>query len=85
MRRELIRGRELSFQIDQSGHQATQFDITVNSPEQPVALILGAYEPTVWNIGWKSGHEDRGGVCLGVLPSRRGGSGCQGACAQQQL
>ncbi|MCV4289686.1 hypothetical protein OH708_17345 [Pseudomonas capsici] len=45
-------GRELPFQIDQSGHQATQFDIAVNSPEQPVALILGAYEPTVWNIGW---------------------------------
>ncbi|GFM74524.1 hypothetical protein PSCICM_03430 [Pseudomonas cichorii] len=48
-------GRELPFQIDQSGHQATQFDIAVNSPEQPVALILGAYEPTVWNIGWSQG------------------------------
>jgi len=48
-------GRELPFQIDQSGHQATQFDIAVNSPEQPVALILGAYEPTVWNIGWTKG------------------------------
>ncbi|GFM52893.1 hypothetical protein PSCICE_41600 [Pseudomonas cichorii] len=45
----------MPFQIDQSGHQATQFDIAVNSPEQPVALILGAYEPTVWNIGWSQG------------------------------
>ncbi|MBA1290734.1 hypothetical protein [Pseudomonas japonica] len=48
-------GREVPFQIDQSGHQATQFDIAVNSPDRPVALILGAYEPTVWNIGWTQG------------------------------
>ncbi len=48
-------GRELQFQIDQSGHEATQFDIAVNSPGQPVALVLGAYEPTVWNIGWSRG------------------------------
>ena len=48
-------GRELQFQIDQSGHEATQFDIAVNSPSQPVALLLGAYEPTVWNIGWTRG------------------------------
>ncbi|WP_434652419.1 hypothetical protein J3P96_16460 [Pseudomonas sp. R3-56] len=48
-------GREVPFQIDQSGHQATQFDIAVNSPDKPVALILGAYEPTVWNIGWTQG------------------------------
>lgn len=45
-------GREMPFQIDQSGHQATQFDLAVNSTLRPVALILAAYEPTVWNIGW---------------------------------
>jgi hypothetical protein len=45
-------GRELQFQIDQSGHQATQFDIAINSQGHPVALLLGAYEPTIWNIGW---------------------------------
>ena len=48
-------GRELQFQIDQSGHEATQFDIAVNSPRQPVALLLGAYEPTIWNISWTEG------------------------------
>lgn len=48
-------GREMPFQIDQSGHQATQFDLAVNSPLRPVALILAAYEPTVWNIGWTKG------------------------------
>jgi hypothetical protein len=50
-------GRKLGFQIDQSGHEATQFDIAVNSPSRPVALMLGAYEPTVWNIGWSAGTQ----------------------------
>jgi hypothetical protein len=45
-------GREIAFQIDQSGHQATQIDVAVNSPDKPVALMLGAYEPTIWNISW---------------------------------
>lgn len=44
-------GRELGFQIDQSGHQATQIDVAVDD-DAPVALLLGAYEPTVWNLGW---------------------------------
>ncbi len=43
-------GKKTDFQIDQSGHQATQFDIDVNSPKKPVVLILSAYEPSVWNI-----------------------------------
>jgi hypothetical protein len=45
-------GRKVVFQIDQSGHQATQIDVAVNSPRKPVVLMLGAYEPTIWNIGW---------------------------------
>lgn len=45
-------GRILDAQIDQSGHEATRFDIIVNSPGKPVILILGAYEPSIWNIGW---------------------------------
>lgn len=47
-------GRELNFQIDQSGHTATQFDVAVNYPNQPVVLMLGSYEPAIWNIGWAS-------------------------------
>jgi len=45
-------GRKIAFQIDQSGHEGTQIDVTVNSPNKPVVLLLGAYEPTIWNIGW---------------------------------
>jgi hypothetical protein len=43
-------GRELAFQIDQSGHEATGFDVVVNMPGRPVVLVLGAYEPSVWQI-----------------------------------
>lgn len=45
-------GRKLDFQIDDSGNQATQMDIAVNEDSMPVVLMLGAYEPTIWNIGW---------------------------------
>ncbi len=50
-------GRKLDMQIDQSGHTATQFDLAINSKHRPVILILGAYEPTIWNLGWSSGTE----------------------------
>lgn len=42
----------LGFQIDQSGYDGMRVDVTVNFPAAPVALILAAYEPTVWNISW---------------------------------
>jgi uncharacterized protein len=45
-------GRELDFQIDQSGHQATQMDVIVNYSSKPAVLMLGSYEPTIWNIKW---------------------------------
>ncbi|HLP97256.1 MAG TPA: hypothetical protein VK149_02305 [Sideroxyarcus sp.] len=45
-------GKVTDFQIDQSGHQATKVDVVVNYTDSPVVLMLGAYEPTIWNIGW---------------------------------
>ena len=48
-------GKAIDFQIDQSGHVSTQIDVAVNYPDKPVALMLGAYEPTIWNIGWTAG------------------------------
>jgi hypothetical protein len=47
-------GKRLTFQLDQSGHEATQFDIGVHA-DKPVALLLSSYEPTVWSIGWTKG------------------------------
>ena len=48
-------GKVFDRQIDSSGHQATEFDIAVNSPNHPVALVLGAYDPAVWDISWTEG------------------------------
>ncbi|MDW2980438.1 MAG: hypothetical protein WBG81_03080 [Rhodanobacter sp.] len=48
-------GSRQDFQIDQSGHEATRMDVAVNQPDVPVVLMLGNYEPTVWNIGWAPG------------------------------
>jgi len=45
-------GREPPIPIDQSGHNATQMDVVLSSPGKPVALMLGAYEPTIWNLSW---------------------------------
>lgn len=50
-------GRKLGYQIDQSGSEATQIDVAVNHIGAPVVLMLGSYEPTVWNIGWSSGTQ----------------------------
>jgi len=49
------RGRQTDFLIDSTGHQATRYDIAVNSPGRPVALVLGSYERALWNIGWTDG------------------------------
>jgi len=48
-------GKKIDFQIDQSGNESTQIDVAVNYPDKPVALMLGASEPTIWNIGWTKG------------------------------
>ena len=50
-------GRKLNFQIDASGRHATQMDIVVNHIQKPVVLMLGAYEPTIWNMSWTSNTE----------------------------
>lgn len=47
-------GQKAGFQIDQSGHEANRIDVAVNSQSKPVILMLGAYEPTIWNIGWSA-------------------------------
>lgn len=46
------KGRPLGWAIDRSGHEATLIKVGVNSPGAPVILMLAAYEPNVWQIGW---------------------------------
>jgi len=47
-------GQPTGLSIDSSGHTATKFDVRVHFPGKPVALLLGAYEPSIWNISWTS-------------------------------
>jgi len=59
------RGKGVDFQIEDSSHQTTEFDVIVNSPNKPVALILGAYDPSVWNIKWTKGTKIEGVLAFG--------------------
>jgi hypothetical protein len=43
-------GRKIEQYIDDSWHNATIFDVFVDYSEKPVVLVLGAYEPSIWNI-----------------------------------
>jgi hypothetical protein len=45
----------LGHPIDPSGMMARRADVIVNEPNRPVVLMLGAHEPTVWNIEWTPG------------------------------
>jgi hypothetical protein len=45
-------GRKLGFRVDKIGFEATQVDVAVNYPDAPVVLLLGAYNPVIWNVGW---------------------------------
>lgn len=84
-------GRKTQMQIDSSGHQATRMDVIVNYPNQSVVLMLGAYEPTIWDLSWTatssiagvmlSGHYRQ--VVTGLSPevptlvtTRENGGGC---------
>ena len=50
-------GKRLDIQIDQSGHEAREMRVYVNEPGHSVALILGAYEPTIWQVYKTEGTE----------------------------
>lgn len=56
-------GKDTAYQIDDSGHQATKMDVLVNKSNEPVLLLLGAYEPTIWSIG-KSEDTNIAGVVV---------------------
>ena len=48
-------GRNLGWKIGPSHHPAKLSQVVVNSPDEPVVLMLGAYEPTIWEVGWTEG------------------------------
>lgn len=49
------RGRDSDWELDRGGGRAGIMQVAVNSPDRPVVLLLGAYNPTVWHIGWTEG------------------------------
>ena len=57
----------LPYPIDDSDHAASETDIIVNSPAQPVVLLLGAHEPNVWDIQWTEDTEILGVVAYGAF------------------
>lgn len=68
-------GRKLGFQIDQSGHEATGFDVVANMPGRSVVLVLGAYEPSVWKISRESRTHIAGVFVTGYHRQRVSGLG----------
>jgi len=58
-------GEEANIQIDESGSNASEFNVVVNSTDKPVALILGAYNPSIWNIKWSKGTKIKAVVAFG--------------------
>ena len=54
----------LPYPIKFNDNAVTQMSIVVNSPSNPVVLMLGAYNSHVWNVQWTEGTK-----ILGVLAS----------------
>ena len=48
-------GSKLDFPMGRRGDAAELVKITVNSPDEPAALMLAAYKPTIWHISWTPG------------------------------
>lgn len=51
-----LHGARLGRMLDsESGLEASSTRVVVNSPQRPVALILGADQPNIWRLGWTGG------------------------------
>ncbi|MDR0997105.1 MAG: hypothetical protein LBL69_05535 [Zoogloeaceae bacterium] len=49
-------GQPAGIQIEEkSARAAGTFTVWVDSPERPVALLLNAYEPSIWHLRWTPG------------------------------
>ena len=48
-------GERTQYRIGEKGENASIFRVIVNSPKQPVALMLGTYDAAIWDISWTEG------------------------------
>ncbi len=44
--------KELDLQLGESGHTTTEVDVVVARLPRPVILVLSAYDPVVWKVGY---------------------------------
>lgn len=58
------KGRPLGYQAQPSKQEMTTFDVEVDEPGQDVVLVLGAYDPAIWNI-----RQTRSTRIVGVIVS----------------
>lgn len=59
------KGVRLPYIIDDTNLTAREIDLVVNSPQQPVVLFLGTYDPSIWDIQWTAGTKILGVVAFG--------------------
>lgn len=50
-------GRRSTWRLNRDAGPAGIIEVAVNSPDRPVLLLLGAYNPTIWHIGWTEGTQ----------------------------
>lgn len=48
------RGTDIDFALDHSDNLPSQIEVAVHA-DRPVVLLLSAYDPSIWNIGWSQG------------------------------
>lgn len=48
-------GTDLDFQIEGSAKPAMLMEVRINSPSEPVFLLLSAHNPAIWHFSWTKG------------------------------
>lgn len=48
-------GLGAAIELDNKGHDVRKIDVLVNLPDEPIVLVLSAYDPVVWNVAWTAG------------------------------
>jgi hypothetical protein len=46
--------KELDLQLGESGHGTTEIEVIVGRAPRPVILVLSAYDPVLWKVGYTS-------------------------------
>lgn len=48
-------GPPLPLKLNETENEARLVEVQLNSPDEPVALMLGTYQPTIWHFNWTAG------------------------------